>query len=57
MGAFTYSWIVSKKLGYLGRYLSSCMKVNTKDTAGSIYVSATSWPDPPQGPPHFLNDY
>jgi len=51
VGAFTYSWIVNKNLGYLGRYISSCMKVSTKDTAGGIYVSASSW----QGPPHFFN--
>ena len=57
VGAFTYSWIVNKNLGYLGRYISSCMKVSTKDTAGGIYVSASSWQDPPQGPPYFLTDY
>ena len=55
VGAFTYSWIVNKNLGYLGQYISSCMKVSTKDTAGGIYVSASSWQDPPQGPPHFFN--
>jgi hypothetical protein len=55
VGAFPYSWIVNKKLAYLGLYLSSCMKVSTKDTAGGIYVSASSWQNPPQGPPHFFN--
>jgi hypothetical protein len=55
VGAFTYSWIVNKKLAYLGRYRSSCMKVSTKDSAGGTYVRPSSWQDPPQGPPHFFN--
>ena len=55
--SYTYSWILGKKLGYLGRYLFSCMKVSAKEVAGGIYVSSSSWQDPPQGPPHFLTDY
>jgi hypothetical protein len=54
-GSFPYSWLLSKKLSYVGKYLSSCMKVSAKNTAGGIYVSASSWQDPPQGPPHFFN--
>ena len=56
VGAFTYSWIVNKKLGYLGRYLSSCMKVSTKDTAGGTQLNAGEWSNAPQGPPYFSTD-
>jgi hypothetical protein len=56
VGAFTYSWIVNKKLGYSGRYLSSCMKVSTKDTAGGNKLNACAWSNAPQGPPHFSTD-
>jgi hypothetical protein len=55
-GSFPYSWILSKKLSYVGKYLSSCVKVSTKDTVGGTMTIATNWPDPPQGPPHFSTD-
>jgi len=66
VGAFTYSWIVNKKLGYLGRYLSSCMKANqalqkmvasaTLSTPSVAASGATTvWANGPAGPPHFFN--
>jgi len=66
VGAFTYSWIVNKNLGYLGRYLSSCMKANqalqkmvasaTLSTPSVAASGATTvWANGPAGPPHFFN--
>ena len=67
-GTFTYSWILSKKLSYLGRYLSSCMKANqalqkmvASATLITPFVAAsgatTVWVNGPAGPPYFLTDY
>ena len=68
VGAFTFSWILSKELDCLGRYLSSCMKANqtmqkmvasaTLSTPSVAASGATTvWANGPAGPPHFLNDY
>ena len=66
VGAFTYSWIVNKKLAYLGRYRSSCMKANQalqKMVASATLITpsvaasgaTTVWANGPAGPPYFFN--
>ena len=67
-GAFPYKWLLSKKLSYVGKYLSSCMKANqalqkmvasaTLSTPSVAASGATTvWANGPAGPPYFLNDY
>ena len=55
-GAFPYKWLLSKKLSYVGRYLSSCIKISSADTAGDTIYKVIEWEDQPQGPPHFSTD-
>ena len=66
VGASTFSWILSKELDCLGRYLSSCMKANqalqemvasaTLSTPSVAASGATTvWANGPAGPPHFFN--
>ena len=51
---YTFSWLACAIASHVSRYLSSCMKVSSVDTAGGTMVEAPDWPDQPQGPP-FLN--
>ena len=68
VGASTFSWILSKELDCLGRYLSSSMKANQamRKMAASATLSTPSvaasgattvWANGPAGPPYFLTDY
>ena len=65
-GSFPYSWLLSKKLSYVGKYLSSCMKANqalqkmvASATLSTPSVAAsgatTGWANGPAGPPYFFN--
>jgi len=67
-GSFPYSWLLSKKLSYVGKYLSSCMKANQalqKMVASATLITpsvaasgaTTVWANGPAGPPYFLTDY
>ena len=53
---YNYGWLYTGGTGdSLRGMVSDVMSVSTYALAGGIYVSASSWQDPPQGPPsiHF----